>query len=750
MTGTAVPIRQRTGWDRRSAIGTVDGVPNRDPRPASRADVHELFGYRRDDATPARLAIDPARRGVSFRAELLGNFLEHLAGAAEQLSAELLRNPGFAPRHHLTDAQRADLLGNGRLLERHAAGAVDPTEFAEGWRKTLAGGFGVAVHDDDTARGVPFPWAAIGPAGGARPAAGKVGGAVRLMGGAGVRQAVFPTPERCPELRMEIWARVVGPVGGGARAELGIRRRRPTPAGADPEVLARVLLEAGRDWEQMAATLRVDPADVTPGEPVDAFVRWKGPRGTSLLVDRLSLRPVDDVHGLDPAVVDLLARSAVPQLRWPGGNFVSYYHWRDGVGPVDLRPTNENRAWGGVEPHAIGTDEFLALCDAIGARPHITVNAGTATADEAAAWVEYCNGPASTPMGALRARNGHPEPYDVTVWEVGNEAWGTWQGGFHGSTEHARRFVEFARAMRAASPVPLTLLACGNWYDFVDPDNDLSHVTADGRWHSELLRLGAEHVDQISLHSLPLNDLLLDDHTDREAHEAIHATVVSGERAFLPSLLRACDAARGPGRPPVELAITEWGPLGGHPARINLVNGGSVAYAGAVLNSAARMERVAMTSPNGLLHGGSVNKVGGIVFTDPQFDVIQLYAELIGGVPIRCDLTGPGYDVTRPCDLGRAERDVPYLDALAVRLPDERLAVILASRHLTESITLRIELGSAAGGTAEVRTLAPRAVTDVATRARVQPVPQVVRSVTVRDGVLGLEVPPLGLVRVVI
>jgi alpha-N-arabinofuranosidase len=719
------------------------------------ADVGELFGYRRDDLGPVRLTLDATRRGRPLPAELLGNFFEHMAGAAEQLGADLLRNPGFAQRHHLTDAQRADLLANGRLLERHAAQGVDPGELAESWRPVRAGGFGVAVHDDEAARGIPLPWAAMGPPGAVRDAAGRVGGAVRLLGGrsdpegrgpAGVRQAVFPTPERCAELRAEIWLRAAGTASDG-RVELGVRRRQS--AGAAEETLAQVRLEVAREWTHLTATLRVDPAAVAAGEPVDAFARWTGPPGTSLLIDRFTLQPADATHGLDPAVVGLLARSTVPQLRWPGGNYVSYYRWRDGVGPVDRRPTDENRAWGGIEPHAIGTDEFLALCAAIGARPHITVNAGTSTAEEAAAWVEYCNGSADTPMGGLRARNGHAEPYGVTVWEVGNEAWGTWQGGFHGSTEHAERFLEFARAMRAASPVPLTLLACGNWYDFVDPDNEHSHVTADGRWHAELLRLGAEHVDQISLHNLPLNDLLLADHGDREAHEAIHATVVSGERAFLPGLLRACDEVRGPARPPVELAITEWGPLGDHPARINLVNGGSVAFAGAVLNSAGRMARVAMTSPNGLLHGGSVNKVGGTVYTDPQFDVIQLYADLIGAVPIRCDLTGPGYDVARPCDLGRVEPDVPYLDVLAVRLPDERLAVTLASRHLTDGITLRIDLGAAVGGAAEVVTLAPGAVTDVASPARTEPVPSVVRTVQVRDGVLDVQVPPLGLVRVV-
>src|SRR5206468_5093319 len=114
--------------------------------------------------------------------------------------------------------------------------------------------------------------------------------------------------------------------------------------------------------------------------------------------------------------------------RWPGGNFVSTYHWEDGVGPLDSRPTKANFAWGALELNTFGTDEFISFCRAVGCEPMICVNAGSGTPEEAARWIEYCNGPATSPMGKLRAANGHPEPFHVKHWEVGNELWGKCAG----------------------------------------------------------------------------------------------------------------------------------------------------------------------------------------------------------------------------------------------------------------------------------------------------------------------------------
>lgn len=176
----------------------------------------------------------------------------------------------------------------------------------------------------------------------------------------------------------------------------------------------------------------------------------------------------------------------------------------------ERRPTYANTAWGGLEYNIIGTGEYIRFCQLTGVEPYIIVNTGTAPAEEAAAWVEYCNGPVTTPMGSLRAKNGHAEPYNVRIWEVGNENFGYWQGGYVGSEENARRFAEFATAMRSASPIPIELIACGSNFDFAQPGADYDHVTADRRWHDSLFESAPNDIDYISLQALPVNDHMLE------------------------------------------------------------------------------------------------------------------------------------------------------------------------------------------------------------------------------------------------
>ena len=134
-------------------------------------------------------------------------------------------------------------------------------------------------------------------------------------------------------------------------------------------------------------------------------------------------------------------------LRWPGGNVAQDYHWAWGVGPRDQRPIWVNLSWKNEpEPGDIGTDEFIALSRRVGAEPSITVNVEGrgATAEEAAAWVEYCNGSATSRYGAMRAANGHPEPYGVKYWELGNEIWGDWVRGHSDAATYARHYVRYA------------------------------------------------------------------------------------------------------------------------------------------------------------------------------------------------------------------------------------------------------------------------------------------------------------------
>ncbi|QEM03240.1 alpha-N-arabinofuranosidase [Mucilaginibacter rubeus] len=124
-------------------------------------------------------------------------------------------------------------------------------------------------------------------------------------------------------------------------------------------------------------------------------------------------------------IVDALKKIKIPNLRWPGGCFADEYHWRDGIGPATARPRMVNTNWGGItEDNSFGTHEFLELCDLLGCEPYIAGNVGSGTVDEMSKWIEYLNSNSSSTVVQLRKKNGHPAPYKVTYWGVGNESWG--------------------------------------------------------------------------------------------------------------------------------------------------------------------------------------------------------------------------------------------------------------------------------------------------------------------------------------
>ena len=124
-------------------------------------------------------------------------------------------------------------------------------------------------------------------------------------------------------------------------------------------------------------------------------------------------------------VVDALKRIQIPLLRWPGGCFADEYHWRDGIGPRDQRPKMVNTNWGGVvEDNSFGTHEFLELCSLLGCEPYISANVGSGSVEEMNKWVEYLNFDGESPMANERKKNGHPAPFNVHFWGIGNEAWG--------------------------------------------------------------------------------------------------------------------------------------------------------------------------------------------------------------------------------------------------------------------------------------------------------------------------------------
>ncbi|MGH3208508.1 MAG: alpha-N-arabinofuranosidase, partial [Trebonia sp.] len=170
--------------------------------------------------------------------------------------------------------------------------------------------------------------------------------------------------------------------------------------------------------------------------------------------------PLADERGFRKDVLALLRELRLGVLRWPGGNFVSNYHWTDGIGPKAERPRRPDLAWGGEEPNTFGTDEFLDYCAELGTEPYICLNMGTGTLAEALAWVEYCNSARNTAWAGRRRANGRDEPYGVRYWALGNEMYGHWQVGMMTAEEYVREATRWARAIRMLDP-RARLVACG-------------------------------------------------------------------------------------------------------------------------------------------------------------------------------------------------------------------------------------------------------------------------------------------------
>jgi alpha-N-arabinofuranosidase len=173
-----------------------------------------------------------------------------------------------------------------------------------------------------------------------------------------------------------------------------------------------------------------------------------------------SLMPADNIHGFRPDTVMLLRQLNSGFYRLPGGNFISGHDWRNAVGDPDKRPPTWDYAWDAMQPNDVGIDELMFLCKLLAVDPYVTVNAGLGDDHSAAELVEYANGSTDTRLGALRARNGHPEPYRIKYWNVGNEPYAFWQIGHTALEYYVLKHNAFASSMRHADP-SITILASG-------------------------------------------------------------------------------------------------------------------------------------------------------------------------------------------------------------------------------------------------------------------------------------------------
>ena len=252
-------------------------------------------------------------------------------------------------------------------------------------------------------------------------------------------------------------------------------------------------------------------------------------------------------------VVDAARELRPHVLRWPGGNFASGYHWRDGVGPVDERPTRRDLAWNTLESNRFGTEEFLELCRRLGAAPYLNLNLSTGTLDEALSWLEYCNASDPLPEVALRQAGPHPEPHGVPIWGLGNENYGWWQHGHTTADRYAEMAREWGKLLRWADPA-VRLVGVGA------PDPD---------WNWTVLQQAGKFIDWLSVHSYWSPG-------QADEYDGVVTAPLAAEE-LVTSTWGMCLAARKLHglREPVRIAVDEWG-VWYHSARPIVAGLGSV------------------------------------------------------------------------------------------------------------------------------------------------------------------------------
>jgi alpha-N-arabinofuranosidase len=201
--------------------------------------------------------------------------------------------------------------------------------------------------------------------------------------------------------------------------------------------------------------------------------------------------PLSDERGFRKDVLEAVKRLRPPVMRWPGGNFVSGYHWTDGIGPRDSRPRRTELSWHAEEPNRFGTDEFIEFCREVGAEPYICLNMGTGTVDEAQAWVEYCNGSGGTEWVSRRRENGHDAPYEVRYWGLGNEMYGAWQIGQMSAEDYVKVATQWAKVLKWTDP-EIELVSCGDsgWSDW--DERVIAGLAEFVDWHSVHLYTGSD------------------------------------------------------------------------------------------------------------------------------------------------------------------------------------------------------------------------------------------------------------------
>ncbi len=448
-----------------------------------------------------------------------------------------------------------------------------------------------------------------------------------------------------------------------------------------------------------------------------------------------------DAEGFRKDVLEALERLGMTVMRYPGGNFVSGYHWEDGVGPREHRPTVRELAWNTIEPNEVGTDEFMSLSRRMRWAPMLAVNLGTGTPEEARNWVEYCNGAPGTKYADMRVANGRADPHDVKLWCLGNEMDGPWQLGHVPADQYALRAQQAGKLMKSLDP-SIELVVCGSCSPLMPNYME---------WDRTVLDYVADLADYVSLHRY------VDNRADDTPDFLAVTNAIDRQIEELDAVCRFVQAKQRTQKRPY-LCFDEWNvwyktynregldPGGDFPRHLieEIYNLEDALVVAGFLNSFIRhADSVKIANIAQIVNViAPVLTRGDELLIQSIYYVFEMFSKRRNGVALRTSVQGPTYR-------GTLNGEVHYVDSSAI-LDGRELKVFVTNRNPQAEAPLEIELSDEAISRVENAELLTGPDAKAANSFEK---PHVIRSVEFKDveinaGKVRVQLPPLSVLAV--
>ena len=393
-----------------------------------------------------------------------------------------------------------------------------------------------------------------------------------------------------------------------------------------------------------------------------------------------------DDMGCRTDVLAALRRLKFTAMRYPGGNFVSGYHWQDAVGPREKRPLTRDLAWQSLETNQFGPDEFVTLSERMDWTPMMAVNLGTGTPEEARNWLEYCNIDGGSRWANLRREHGYENPHNIRLWCLGNEMDGPWQIGHVPAETYAISAQQTARMMKMCDP-NIELVVCGSC---------APELPTYLEWDRIVLEHCRDEVEYLSVHRYVGNP-----EDDTPEYLAV-TNSIDRQIEATDSVCRAVHHTRKT-KKRVHLSFDEWNVW--YRARSGAHIDGAGKFAPPLLEEVYNLEDalVAAGFLNSFIRHADSVKIANLaqivnviapmltkgddLLLQSIFYPIEMYAKRRTGTSLELRVEGPGYT-------SKQFGYVNNIDASAI-LNGNELSVFLVNRDLHKPMEVEIRLGDA-------------------------------------------------------